>query len=251
MAFGAVALPPGTWFDWHRHGNHQLAWASHGVLNVDVGDGHWVLPPTRALWVPAGVRHRTGSPAGARVRGIYVDPARCPLTWRQPTLVRVSPLLRELFDHLTDGDLDDGQRARAEAVVFDVAEAVDVIPLGAPRPTDDRASRIADSLMADPADTRTLAEHGATVGASARTLARVFTAETGLGFGQWRTQVRLAASLPLLADGTSLESPAVSATPRRVRTSPRFAVRSASRPAATSAGDAQRAERQSGLNTIR
>ena len=200
MAFGAAALPAGTWFDWHRHRQHQLVWASQGVVNVDVGDGHWVLPPTRALWVPAGVRHRTGSPAAARVRGIYVNQARSPIRWSEPTLVRVSPLLRALFDHLTDAEIDSRQRARAESVVFDVAEAIEVMPLGAPLPQDDRARRVADCLVRDPANDRTLAEHGAVVGASARTLARLFVAETGLGFAQWRAQMRLAASLPLVAD---------------------------------------------------
>ncbi len=42
---------------------------------------------------------------------------------------------------------------------------------------------------------------GHEVGASARTLARLFLAETGLSFGDWRSRARLLAALPRLAAG--------------------------------------------------
>ncbi len=67
------------------------------------------------------------------------------------------------------------------------------------RPVDERARRVADGLVADPADDRTLAEWGHEVGASARTLARSFVADTGLPFGRWRTMLRLHAAMQGLA----------------------------------------------------
>ena len=65
-------LLPGTWFPWHEHELHQLVWSARGVVAVNVGDAHWVLPPTRAVWLPAGIRHRTG--AVDRAGGIAVRP---------------------------------------------------------------------------------------------------------------------------------------------------------------------------------
>src|SRR5437763_839068 len=44
-------MPPGTRFDWHTHEDHQLAWATSGVLSVRTAEATWVLPTTRALWV--------------------------------------------------------------------------------------------------------------------------------------------------------------------------------------------------------
>ncbi|WP_201295125.1 MULTISPECIES: helix-turn-helix transcriptional regulator [Nocardia] len=201
MVFGAGVLPAGHWFELHEHPQHQIAWAARGVLAVEVGDSRWVLPPTRALWIPAGIAHRTGTSDGAAMRGIFLDPGRCPIAFGAPTMLRVTRLLHELFDLLTTAHTTRERRARAEAVVFDLLEPVEVIPIGAHRPTDPRARQVADALAADPADPRTLAEFAAHVAASPRTLARLFVAETGLGFGQWRTQIRLAASLPLLAAG--------------------------------------------------
>ncbi|WP_232534914.1 AraC family transcriptional regulator [Nocardia terpenica] len=201
MVFGASVLPAGHWFELHEHPQHQIVWASRGVLGVRVGGGHWVLPPTRALWVPSGTPHRTGTSDGAAMRGIFLEPRRCPVAFTAPTMLRVSRLLHELFDHLTAQTTAPAQRRRAEAVVFDLLDPVEVIPVGAPLPTDARARTVADALLRNPADDRTLAQLAAMAAASPRTLARAFLADTGITFGQWRTQIRLAASLPLLAAG--------------------------------------------------
>src|SRR2546430_2157000 len=64
---------------------------------------------------------------------------------------------------------------------------------------------------AAPADPRARDEWGRVAGASGRPLARLFVNETGMSFSRWRTELRLAASLPLLADGV-----AVSVVARRV-----------------------------------
>jgi AraC-like DNA-binding protein len=68
-------------------------------------------------------------------------------------------------------------------------------------PSDERALDVARGLLADPADGRSLAEWGRTVGASGRTLTRAFLAGTGIPFSRWRTAVRLRATLPYLASG--------------------------------------------------
>ena len=74
----------------------------------------------------------------------------------------------------------------------------------APMPADTRAAAVATGLIADPADPRTIEQWGRSVGATGRTLARLFTAETGLTFGQWRTAARISAALHLLASGNSV-----------------------------------------------
>ncbi|MFF2551391.1 helix-turn-helix domain-containing protein [Nocardia sp. NPDC058058] len=199
MVFGAGTLPPGLWFDEHEHPQHQIAWATRGVITVEVNGGRWVLPPTRALWIPGGIRHRTGTYDGAMMSGIYLEPDRTPVTFTAPTMLRVSALLHELFEHLTASTTATPERQRAESVIFDLLDPVEIIPIGARHPVDARARRIAEALRANPADPRTLVEFAASVAVSPRTLARAFLAETGITFGQWRTQIRLAASLPLLA----------------------------------------------------
>ena len=197
------------------------------MLVMTVGRTSWVLPPTRAVWLPAGVAHSVAASGQTTMLSAYVRPDRCPLRWETPTVVDVSGLVRELVGHLSREGLSVEERQRAEAVVWDVIEPLPVATVSPPLPVDDRARKVADGLLADPTDGRTLAAWGRTVGASERTLARLFTAETGMGFERWRSTARLAAALPLLASGMPVGATAVaSATRRRVPSSRRSGERS-------------------------
>jgi AraC-like DNA-binding protein/quercetin dioxygenase-like cupin family protein len=195
-------MPSGLVFDWHTHSDHQLAWAATGVLTVRTKATAWVLPPTRALWIPAGVRHETLTcGAAATMRSLYVRPALCPIDWAEPTPVMASGLLAELIGYLESPSLGAGRRANAEAVLVDLLQPVAMNMIEVRMPAEERARDVAAALAADPADNRTLAEWGRQIGASERTLARAFLTGTGLSFGRWRTLLRLQAALPALAAG--------------------------------------------------
>ena len=189
-----------TLFDWHTHEDHQLAWASAGVLTVRCEGATWVLPPTRALWIPAGLPHETGAAGRATMRSVYVPPALSPVDWAEPTVVAASPLLAELITYL-GGEPPATQRSHAEALLSDLLTPIPVTAFNVPFPADHCAGPVARALRDNPADQRTLADWGRVVGASERTLARAFVTETGLPFGRWRTLLRMQAALPLLAAG--------------------------------------------------
>ncbi|HEY4459360.1 MAG TPA: helix-turn-helix transcriptional regulator [Pseudonocardiaceae bacterium] len=201
---GDFAVPQGLWFPWHQHLTHQLAWALTGVALVRIDERTWVLPPGRALWIPAGVRHSTGASVAMNLRSLNLEPDRCPLTWAEPTVIAVPAVLRELIVHLGNPDLAGPARQRAEAVLFDLLTPTPTTVLKVPEPRDERLLPITAALRVDPTDDRTLDAWGQLVGASARNLARLFVTETGMTFGQWRTQLKLQAALPLLAGGMAV-----------------------------------------------
>lgn len=201
IVVGTFPLASGQWIAPHSHPQHQLAWTPRGVLGVAVGDTYWVLPPTRALWLPAGVVHRTGATRDAVLRSLYLEPDRCALAWTEPTPVRVDGLLAHLIHHLNRQDLAKDVRLRAEAVVLDLLHPLPTMPIDVPHPVDARVCAVADTLLADPADPRSLEAHARAVGVSRRTLTRLFVHDTGMSFDRWRTHVRLRAALPLLAEG--------------------------------------------------
>lgn len=197
---GDFAMAHGMRFDEHIHPVHQLSWATEGVVSITAGGGAWVLPATRALWIPAGVPHAVDVAGPAVFRAVHVD--RAPRGWTGLTVVAVTPLLRELAGYLADPALHREARRRAEAVLLDLLRPVSAATLAVPMPRDPRALEVAEAILADPADGRGLAAWGRAVGASGRTLARAFAAETGLSFGRWRTNARLRAALFLLAART-------------------------------------------------
>ena len=196
-------MPAGTRFDWHTHEDHQLAWAASGVLTVLTSAATWVLPPTRALWIPAGLPHETASDGRATMRTLYIRPGLLPVAWpetQEPIPVAASPLLAELIGYLS-GTLDPGHRAHAEVLLTDLLTPMPMTTIQVRLPASEPARRVAQALRADPSDRRTLPEWGHQVAASERTLARAFVAETGVPFGRWRTLLRLQAALPMLAGG--------------------------------------------------
>ena len=169
-------------------------------LTVLTSAATWVLPPTRALWIPAGLPHETASDGRATMRSLYIRPGLSPVAWAEPTPVGASPLLAELIGYL-GGPLAAEHRAHAEALLADLLAPMPMTTIQVRLPVSEPARRVAQALNDDPSDRRTLAEWGRQVAASGRTLARAFVAETGVPFGRWRTLLRLQAALPMLARG--------------------------------------------------
>lgn len=187
----------------HRHRRGQLIYAATGVAAVTTPSGTWVVPPHRAVWVPAETEHWIRTSTAASLRAAFVDadvpglPPRC-------CVIAVSPLLRELLLRAASLALDydeNGPDGRIMAVILDELRALPVLPLHLPRPTDPRLRRVCDAIERDPAQTRTLAGWARLAGAAPRTLARLFASETGMSFGAWRQQARLLAALDRLAAG--------------------------------------------------
>jgi AraC-like DNA-binding protein len=110
-------------------------------------------------------------------------------------------LLAEVIGYLDDTSLDPQRRAHGETMLVDLLEPVTMTTFDVRMPTDERARAVAQILLDNPADGRTLAHWGRDVGASERTLARAFLADTGLSFGQWRGLLRLRAATVALATG--------------------------------------------------
>ncbi|MDE1930863.1 MAG: helix-turn-helix transcriptional regulator [Alphaproteobacteria bacterium] len=187
----------------HRHRRGQLLYAATGVIAVTTPAGTWVVPPHRAVWVPAETEHWIRTSTAAALRAAFVDsdtpglPPRC-------CVIAVSPLLRELLLRAASLALDydeSGPDGRIMAVILDELRALPVLPLHLPRPADVRLRRVCDAIERDPAQTHTLAGWGRVAGAAPRTLARLFRAQTGMSFGAWRQQARLLAALDRLATG--------------------------------------------------
>ena len=194
-------MPAGRTFDWHTHTDHPLAWAAAGVLIVRTSAATWTLPPSRALWIPAGLRHETLSDGAATMRSLYIKPELCPISWPDFTPVAASPLLAQQISYLADPDLDAGRRQHAETMIVDLLQPVPMTAVEVRMPADERARQVADALVDDPADGRSLAHWGRAVGASERTLARAFVTGTGLPFGRWRTLLRVQSAISALAAG--------------------------------------------------
>lgn len=139
------------------------------------------------------------------MRILYVEPgASRQNTPEASKLVIISPLTRQLIldaARPADGRSPGGRLDHLIALIFDELATLGEQPLRLPMPTDPRLKRLCEGLLANPEDARKLDEWADEVGATGRTLARLFKRETEMRFIDWRNQVRLARAIALLAEG--------------------------------------------------
>lgn len=204
----AVGYPSGRVVAAHSHSWDQLVYGVEGVMSVTTEAGVWVVQAGRALWVPAGMRHEILATGFVSMRTLYTPPAAAEELPRACCVVQVGGLLRELILHcvglcMTLGVLDEGDPDHGPAVTLLFQQLRDLrqVPMVLPSPSDERARRVAAALREAPADAVDLDALCLRAGASRRTIERLFSAETGLTLGRWRTQLRLLHALPRLAAG--------------------------------------------------
>ena len=187
----------------HHHPVGQLLYAIEGSLKVMAEGSAWVVPPERAVWVPARVRHSVQSVNHTKTRTIYVDQSRFSGLPETCCVVHVTPLLRELLLELINRPrryARNTPQARLAAVLVDQIVASPVVPCRLPMPRSDALGRLVETLAADPT-AATLADASATAGLSPRTFQRRFAAETGMSFRAWLQQAKLLKSLEFLSEG--------------------------------------------------
>jgi AraC-like DNA-binding protein/quercetin dioxygenase-like cupin family protein len=198
----------------HSHPEDQLVFASGGVMTVHTRQGVWVVPPLRAVWIPAGIPHSVAMSGAVSMRTLYLIPklvrglpARC-------FVMNVSTLLKELLLHACKFPRLNKRvpvQKRIVEIIADQLAAASSIPLQLPQPSDPRAARIARAVLADPSQQKTLDRYCKDCGASKRTVQRLFIAETRMTFGKWRQQLRLLHAMQLLAAGEKVIGAALEA----------------------------------------
>ena len=191
----------------HAHDWDQLTYAASGVMHVHTETASWLVPPHRAVWLPAGVEHAEEMLAPVSVRTLYLAPKLALGLPRDCCIVNIPSLLRELILRISRvGALDRKKPAQAHliSVLLDELVSVSDVPLQLPMPRDPRAKRFASALEACPDDDASIAALARRAGASRRTMERLFLAETKMTAGEWRRRLRLLHGVRLLAGGEAV-----------------------------------------------
>lgn len=186
--------------DWHSHARHQLLYAYEGVMRIEVDGGEWVLPPQRGVWIAKGADHKFTATRRIDFRTIYFDETDIN---RNTGVFHVSPLVRELIDFIVaDGPMP--IRQRSAALLLEMVEAAPDVALVIPTLNDPRLKRLHEMVVGDLSDNRTLPNLAREVGASPRTITRLFQQEIHMSFNNWRRQLRMHKALELLGAGISV-----------------------------------------------
>jgi len=197
----------GTGSATHSHRRAQLLFASRGVIRVSTDKGYWLLPPLRALWVPPNVPHCTMAVSHVDMRTLYIDADAARSLWAGCQVIEVSNLLRELILSLTAEPVVYSQNERGgrlAALILSELPSAETVATQIPWPRDRRLISICTSIMDQPGLNRPLGAWADAVGASERTLIRLFQSELGMHYRQWLQQVRLADAVCRLSMGQSI-----------------------------------------------
>jgi len=178
---GALAdeYPDGHIDPRHSHARAQLVYSTTGVMTVITDQASFVVPPQRAVWVPARVEHEVHCRGTVTCRTVYVTPDAVPGLPTVCRVIEVSDLLRALIVEATHLPIEyavNGRDGRVMALILDDIIASQSAPLHVPIPHHPRLVPICVAILRDPA------QH----------------------FATWRQNVRLIEALSRLALGETV-----------------------------------------------
>ena len=206
----------GTRLDPHMHREAQLVYAAKGTMQVTTPRGRWLVPPDRAVWVPALLEHAIDVLADINMRTLYFDVAWLARVPRSKSLLRefvvqVSPLLQQAILALFEASADGERTALLVKLTMLELRRADDSATFIPLPLEPRCRRAAEIVLADPSRSHEIETVAEKIGTSARTLSRLFSAETELSFKSWCQRARIAAAIERLSTDTNVSIKQVAA----------------------------------------
>ncbi|WP_246178078.1 AraC family transcriptional regulator [Pandoraea horticolens] len=202
--------PPAALIEPHSHEWGQLICLRRGGLRITAGETCLIAPVFRAAWVPAGMPHEVAVLGEAQFYAVYLWPGASPLPPDRCLVLDASPLLRDLAAALAGGiPVDDRRHGLVMSLLLEELRVAPSASLDLRLPDDRRLRQLCEALMERPDDDRSLSHWAQEVGASERTLARLFSTELGTSFGAWRQQVRLARAVDWIARGVPVATVAM------------------------------------------
>ena len=188
----------------HWHARAQFIFAVAGTMTVRAQRRVGIVPPSRALWVPARTVHEIEMSGVVEMRSLYIEdgaaglPSTC-------VVLAVTPLLRELVVRAAalppdyDEESDDGLLMR---LLLAEIRRLPRCALELPLPSSPDLAGLCERILADLSTRRPCNVDARDANTSARTLYRRFLRETGISFARWKQQARLLESIRRLAAGT-------------------------------------------------
>lgn len=196
----------------HCHEKAQLLYSARGVINCEVDDGVWIVPPQCAIWIPGGLPHAAFGSGEVECICLFVAPNAAGNLPVECCTIAVSDLLRHLLVRATELPERyeiDGPDGRIVSVILDELAKAPVEELCLPIPSDPRLKHLAELLVSSPADHATVAEWACRVALSERSLSRILMEEIGMSFGRWRRQLHVILALRRLSAGQTVQTVAL------------------------------------------
>ncbi|MDF3199826.1 helix-turn-helix transcriptional regulator [Pseudomonas sp. 1912-s] len=198
--------PDGYLLKRHSHRRGQLLYGATGVMQVSTQEGNWVVPPQRAVWIPAQVPHEVLM-LGVSTRSLYIEPQAVAELGPNCHVISISPLMRQLLIDAVEMPLEYEETGRDGTLIslllHELARAAH-LPLHIPLPQDPRLLALCLEFLQQPDVHQSPVQWAEHSHLSLRTFSRHFRQQTGLNFLQWRQRACVVQALARLASGESV-----------------------------------------------
>ena len=187
----------------HSHAKAQFLYAPQGCMTITLSGLHCVLPPTRAAWIPPACRHSVVMNRVVDYRSLYFAPHLTQAVDNRIRIFEVNPLLKALVERMAFWPWDKASTSMVNTyrLFFEELMQAKESHLVLPMPSDRRLQAWLSDLQAAPCEVPTLKQLGERLGASSKTISRIFLRQTGMAYQNWRQQWRLQQAIALLASG--------------------------------------------------
>ncbi|OAT53160.1 HTH-type transcriptional repressor of iron proteins A [Providencia heimbachae] len=184
----------------HVHEMGQLLFTQQGCIRISLDNRISLLPPGRVAWIPPFVSHRAQMSASVGYRSVYLSEQYAQEIGNEVMVLSISPLLRELLERIAitpfESNWKEGRLANLLPVFIDELQSATLQPTLLAIPQDRRFKHLNIEML--PPALNQLAQ---TVGASEKTITRIFFKETGMTYQTWRQQWRFIKAIELLSQG--------------------------------------------------
>lgn len=193
----------------HYHDRAELFYPKTGVTLVFSKGVPLIVPPHRALWIPAHTYHSFAFVSGTLQRSLFFPAEASKIVSTEIRVMEVTPLLRELIIGLFDSKFPMPVQKRMSRLILDILHEAPVTPNPLQLPPEGPLRTVAQSVMQDQRWTVPLEAICAEVHMTPKTFERHFLKATGMTFKAWRAAARLCLSLDLLASGIGIKQTAL------------------------------------------
>ena len=200
--------PGGLVTGWHSHDLHQIQYAIGGVVEVETGAAHYLLPPQQAAWIPVGLEHQATMTPDVRSVAVMFDPQLLPPVDNRARILAVSPLIRQMMiyalrwpiDRADSDPVSDGFFQTLGHLVFEALETGGdhETPLSLPTSTNPIVAAAMSYTKAH-LQSATVTDVSRAVAVSERTLRRQFDEAIGMSWRTYLLHARMLRAMALLA----------------------------------------------------
>lgn len=187
----------------HSHDKNQLLFSKYGCMTITLEDVKYVLPPMRAAWIPRGVKHDAQMTNMTHYRSLYFDQSLSDYLPTDIMIFDISDLMRVLIERMAFWAFDKPNHEQVNTLNLFIEEFNDSqeVYLSLPLPQDHRLKSWLSNIDNKEFMAPSLAQLSQVIGASEKTITRIFNKETGMPYQSWRQQWRLLGAIELLSIG--------------------------------------------------